>query len=66
MEERSLKIEDNRDKLNCKFCNKDMTNAIQCHGAENTSWKYLNDKEHSHFECYVDECVKHCLDKLKE
>ena len=63
MEEMGLDLGDIRPKYDCKFCNKDMTNAIQCHAGKPTSWKYLNEDEHCHFECYVQECVRKELQK---
>ena len=65
MEECSLKLEDTRPEYNCKFCSEDLKNCIQCHGNKISSWRYLNDGDHCHFECYVQECVRKELDKLK-
>jgi hypothetical protein len=66
MEENQIKTGDTRLKYLCKYCNKDLSNSIQCHGANPSAWEYLNDGEHCHIECYIEECVKMSLVKLKE
>lgn len=58
-----VKIKDTRPVAYCKFCGKDFDQKMKFIGS---SWKYLEQDESSHPECYIEECVRKSLEKLKE
>lgn len=59
--EMEMKIADTRPEKQCKFCDESMRDCIQCHAS---SWRFLNDNECCHFECYVHHCVEISLKDL--
>lgn len=55
-----------KERVNCCFCKKEIRYVLTIfNNEEETFYRYMECNEASHIECYIDECVKRSLEKVK-